>query len=67
MNDNYNDVYKLNKLTIDEKLKNFKELKIKKCKNLIDNALKDLIKAKEKNFIFIENFRKSCDFKYEDF
>ena len=65
--ENINDIYKLRKLNGSEKLKNFQNMKIKQSKNLVDNALKDLIKAKEKNLIYIENFRKSCDFKFEDF
>ena len=65
--ENINDIYKLSKLNVSERLKNFKNLKIKQSKELVDNALKDLIKAKEKNLIYIENFRKSYDFKFEDF
>lgn len=67
MNDNTNEFNKINKSNLDEKIKSFQLLKIKKCKNLVDSALKDLMKTREKNLIFIENFRKSCDFKYEDF
>jgi len=67
INENNNDKYKLNKSSLDEKLKHFQQLKIKNCKNLVDIALKDLMKTKEKNLVFIENFRKSCDFKFEDF
>ena len=59
--------YKFTKSNIYEKVKKFQDLKIKQSKILVDNALKDLIKTKEKNLIYIENFRKSCDFKFEDF
>ena len=61
------DRYKPNKSNLDELLKNFQNMKIKKCKILVDDVLKDLKKAKEKNLIYIENFKKSCDFQYEDF
>ena len=64
---NENDFLKINRSNIKEKIKKFKNLKLKKCKELVDGALKDLIKTKEKNLIYIENFRKSCDFKFEDF
>ena len=67
LNDNTNEFNKICKSNLDEKIKSFQLLKIKKCKNLVDSALKDLMKTREKNLIFIENFRKSCDFKYEDF
>ena len=66
-NYNENEMFKNRKYYINEKIKKFKNLKLKKCKELVDDALKDLIKTKEKNFIFIENFRKSCDFKFEEF
>ena len=68
MNDNTNEANKISKSSdLDKKIKSFQQLKIKKCKNLVDSALKDLMKARKKNSMFIENFRKSCDFKYEDF
>ena len=66
--DNAKEIYKINsKSNLDEKLKTFKYLKLKKSKMLVDNALKDLLKEKEKNLVYIENFKKSCDFKFEDF
>ena len=65
--ENMNYIYTLNKSNANKILKNYQNLKIKESKILVDNALKDLLKEKEKNLIYIENFRKSCDFKYEDF
>jgi hypothetical protein len=61
------DKYKINKNNLDEQLKNFQNLKIKKCKILVDDVLKEIRKTKEKNNIYIENFRKSCNLMFEDF
>ena len=61
------DDYKVKKLNLDEKIKSFHNLKMKKCKMLVNSALKDIIKTKKDNLACIENFRKDCDFKYEDF
>ena len=52
---------------LNKKLKSFHDLRIKQCKQLVDNTLNDLNKKKQKNLIFIENFKKSCDFKFDDF
>ena len=61
------DMHKINRSILEERLKKFKYLKLKKSKMMVDNAIKDLLKEKEKNLVYIENFRKSCDFKFEDF
>ena len=67
MKENGNEVYKYNKINVNERIKKFRNLKINKCKELVNNALKDLIKTRENNLNCIENMKKSCDFKYEDF
>ena len=66
-NENPYEVFRINKSNLDEKIKKFKKMKLKKCKDLVDNAIQELKTTKENNLIYIENFRKSCDFKYEDF
>lgn len=61
------DKYRINKMSLDEQLKNYKNLRIKRCKILVNDVLKEIRQTKEKNNIYIENFRKSCDFKFDDF
>ena len=58
--------YKMRMEALDKKLKNFHNLKIKNCKNKVHETLNDLMKLKNKNSVFIENFKKSCDFKFDD-
>ena len=65
--DNSNEIYNYNKINVNERIKKFRYLKMNKCKEMVNNALKDLIKTRENNLNYMENFKKSCDFKYEDF
>ena len=66
LNDNEVHPYKLTKAELEKQLKYFHQLKIKICKDKVNETLNDLKKLKSKNMIFIENFRKSCDFKFDD-
>jgi len=66
LNNKANIAYKLTKDALDKQLKNFYKLKIKNCKNKVNETLNDLMKLKNKNSIFIENFKKSCNFKFDD-
>ena len=54
-----NELYKLN-------YDDIRDLKIKKNKYLVDNAVNRLMKTRKKSDLYFENFRKTCDFKYED-
>ena len=56
--------YRLTKAELEKQLKNFLRLKIKNCKNRVGETLNDLIKLKSKNIF--ENFKKLCDFKFDD-
>ena len=65
--ENSNEINNFKKINVNEKIQKFRSLKMDKCKDLVNNALKDLVKTRENNLNYIENFKKSCDFKYEDF
>ena len=65
--ENSNDIYNYNKINVNERIKKFRNLKMNKCKEMVNKALKDLIKTRENNLNYMESFKKSCDFKYEDF
>ena len=56
--------YRLTKTELEKQLKNFHRLKIKNCKNRVGETFNDLIKLKSKNIF--ENFKKLCDFKFDD-
>ena len=56
--------YRFPKAELEKQLKNFHRLKIKNCKNIVGETLNDLIKLKSKNIF--ENFKKLCDFKFDD-
>ena len=56
--------YRLTKAELEKQLKNFHRLKIKNCKNIVGETLNDLIKLRSKNIF--ENFKKLCDFKFDD-
>ena len=58
--------YRLTKAELEKQLKNFHRLKIKNCKNRVGETLNDLIKLKSKNIDYFENFKKLCDFKFDD-
>ena len=66
-NEKSSDFYKLNKSNANEKLKYFRDTKLRKAKNRINHAYKDLLKNKQKNLLFFNNIRKTCDYKYDDF
>ena len=66
LNDKANSAYKLTKEALEKQLKNFYKLRINNCKNKVNETLNDLMKLKSKNSVFIENFKKSCDFKFDD-
>ena len=66
LNDKANIAYKLTKEELDKQLKHFYKLRINNCKNKVNETLNDLMKLKNKNSIFIEKFKKSCDFKFDD-
>ena len=66
LNGKENIPYKLTKDELEKQLENFKKLKIKLCKNKVNETLNDLMRLRSKNLAFIENFKKSCDFKFDD-
>lgn len=66
-NEKSSDSYKLNKSNVNEKLKYFRDTKLRKAKNRVNHAYKDLLKNKQKNLLFFNNIRKTCDYKYDDF
>ena len=66
LKDNEINAYKLTKAELEKQLQKFHQLKIKNCRNKVNETLNDLKKLKNKNMIFIENFRKSCDFQFDD-
>ena len=65
-NQQINNAYKLTKAQLDKQLSNFHKLKIKMCKNKVKETLDDLMKLKNKNMAYVENFKKLCDFKFDD-
>ena len=65
-NEKSNDSYKLNKCKANEKLKYFRDTKMRKAKNLVNHAFKDVMKNRQKNLLFFNNIRKTCDYKYDD-
>ena len=66
LNDNEINSYRLTKAELEKQLQKFHQLKIKNCRNKVNETLNDLKKLKSKNMDFIENFRKSCDFQFDD-
>ena len=66
LNGKENIPYKLTKDELEKQLENFRKLKIKLCKNKVNETLNDLMRLRSKNSAFIENFKKSCDFKFDD-
>ena len=66
LNNKCNEAYKSKILKLNQQLKNFHKLKVKSCKNKINETLNDLKKLKMKNSVFIEKFKKECDFKFDD-
>ena len=65
-NEKSSDSYKFNKYYVNERLKYFRDTKMRKAKNRVNHALKDLMKNQQKNLLFFNNIRKSCDYKYDD-
>lgn len=61
-----NNEMKLKILKLEKQLQNFHKLKINNCKNKVNETLNDLKKLKDKNLVFIEKFKKECDFKFDD-
>lgn len=59
-------LYKLNKSYVDERLKYFRNSKIRKVKNRVNQAINDLMKNRKKNLYLFDSMRKSCDYKYDD-
>ena len=65
-NEKSSDSYKFNKSNVNEKLKYFHDAKLRKAKNRVNHAFKDLMKNRQKNLLFFNNIRKSCDYKFDD-
>jgi len=65
-NEVINNPYKLTKSQLENQLKKFHKLKIKMCKNKVNETINDLMKLKNKNKVYIEKFKKSCDFQFDD-
>jgi hypothetical protein len=65
-NEKQSDFYKLNKSYVDERLKYFRDSRIKKVKNHVNHAINDLMRNRKKNLLFFDSMRKSCDYKYDD-
>ena len=61
-----NDFYYLNKSYVDKRLKYYRDSKIRKVKNSVNHAIKDVMENRQKNLLFFDNIRKSCDYKYDD-
>ena len=59
-------LYRLNKSYIDERLKYYRDSRIRKVKNRVDHAINDLMRNRKNNLLFFDNMRKSCDYKYDD-
>ena len=57
---------KTNKSNLDKLLQSYKENKINISKKLVNDALKDLYKIKEKNIKYFKNFKDLCDRELDD-